>query len=52
MQFIFDWTNISYHITHVRRLMHKWNLKPKVPQKVWRKDKVHELNNFKKLETS
>ena len=34
MQFIFDWTNISYHITHVRRLMHKWNLKPKVPQKV------------------
>ena len=34
MQFIFDWTNITYHISHVCPLMHKWNLKPKVPQKV------------------
>ena len=34
MQFIFDWTNITYHISHVCRLMHKWNLKPKVPQKL------------------
>ena len=34
IQFIFDWTNITYHISHVCRLMHKWNLKPKVPQKV------------------
>ncbi len=34
IQFIFYRTRITYHITHVRRLMHKWNLKPKVPQKV------------------
>ena len=34
MKFIFYRTRITYHITHVRRLMRKWNLKPKVPQKV------------------
>ena len=34
MQFIFDRTRITYHITHVCRLVHSWNLKPKVPQKL------------------
>ena len=34
MKFIFDRTSITYHITHICRLMHKWDLKPKVPQKV------------------
>ena len=34
MQFIFDWTNITYHISRVCHLLHKWNLKPKVPQKL------------------
>ena len=34
IQFIFYRTRITYHITHVRRLMHKWNLRPKVPQKL------------------
>ena len=34
MQFIFERTNITYHISHVCRLMHKWNLKAKIPQKI------------------
>ncbi len=34
MQFIFDRTGITYHITHVCCLVHSWNLKPKVPQKL------------------
>ena len=33
MQFIFDRTGIRYHITHVRRIIHSWNLRAKVPQK-------------------
>lgn len=34
MRFIFERTHVTYHISHVCRLMHKWNLKAKVPQKV------------------
>ncbi len=34
MQLIFDRTGIIYHITRVCRIMHSWNLKPKVPQKL------------------
>ncbi len=34
IKFIFVRTGITYHITHICRLMRKWNLKLKVPQKV------------------
>ena len=34
MQLMFDRTGITYHITHVCRLMRSWNLKAKVPQKL------------------
>jgi len=33
MNLIYEKTGVRYHEVHVRRLLHKWNMSPKVPKK-------------------
>ena len=42
-------TGVRYHEVHIRRLLHKWGFKPKVPQKWFaRRASSKEKNAFKK----